>query len=109
LFPATVILRDRPAPAAAAILNLVPLPQTNATVNNYTLSPSKTQDDDSFDVRIDHRFSQSNSLFGRYSFNNTTTVVPELLPSVNGVNAGGGPNFPGTAKQRAQQLGVGLN
>jgi hypothetical protein len=108
-FPANVIPGDRIDPAAAAILNLVPLPQTNATVNNYTLSPSKTQDDDSFDVRIDHRFSQSNSLFGRYSFNNTTTVVPELFPSVNGVNAGGGPNFPGTAKQRAQQLGVGLN
>ena len=87
----------------------MPLPQTNAAVNNYTYSPSKTQDDDSFDVRIDHRFRQADSLFGRYSFNNTTTIVPELFPSVNGVNVGGGPNFPGTAKQRAQQLGVGWN
>ena len=108
-FPGNQIPTNRIDPAAAAILALVPLPQTNAAVNNYTYSPSKTQDDDSFDVRIDHRFRQADSLFGRYSFNNTTTIVPELFPSVNGVNVGGGPNFPGTAKQRAQQLGVGWN
>jgi len=108
-FPGNVIPGNRIDPAAAAILNLVPLPQTDAAVNNYISTPSKTQDDDSFDVRIDHRFSQADSLFGRYSFNNTTTLVPELFPSVNGMNAGGGPSFPGTAKQRAQQLGAGWN
>jgi hypothetical protein len=108
-FPGNVIPTSRIDPAVAAILALVPLPQTDAAVNNYTNSPAKTQDDDSFDVRVDHRFGKADSLFGRYSFNNTTTLVPELFPSVNGVNAGGGPSFPGTAKQRAQQLGFGWN
>ena len=35
--------------------------------------------------------------------------MPDLFPAVNGISAGGGGNFPGRAKQRAQQLGVGLN
>ena len=108
-FPGDVIPGNRIDPAAANILKLVPLPQTGAAVNNYVHSPSKTQDDDSFDVRVDHRFSANDSLFARYSFNNTTTVVPDLFPAVNGISAGGGGNFPGSAKQRAQQLGVGLN
>jgi Carboxypeptidase regulatory-like domain/TonB dependent receptor len=108
-FPGNVIPVNRIDPAAAAILRLIPLPQSNAAVNNYTYTPSKTQDDDSFDLKIDHRFSQKDSLFARYSFNNTTTIFPELFPSVNSVNAGGGPNFPGTADQRAQQVGVSWN
>jgi outer membrane receptor protein involved in Fe transport len=106
-FPGDIIPANRFDPAAAAMLNLLPLPQTDDAVNNYTQSGSRTQDDDSFDVRVDHRFANSDSLFARYSFNNTTTVVPERFPSVNGISPGGGDNFPGHSDQRAQQLGLG--
>ena len=108
-FPGNVIPANRIDPAAAAILRLLPDPQSSATVNNYTSTPSKTQHDDSFDLKIDHRFNQRDSLFARYSFNNTTTVLPEPFPSVNGMNVGGGPSFPGTADQRAQQIGISWN
>ena len=33
------------------------------------------------DVRVDNRFSDTNTLFVRYSFNNTNTIIPGALPS----------------------------
>jgi hypothetical protein len=107
-FPGDVIPTARMDAAARAILNLLPLPQTSAAVNNFTYSPDRTQDDDSFDLRIDHQLNARDLLFGRYSFNNTTTLVPERFPAKDGMSVGGGDNFPGSSEQRAQQLGLGL-
>jgi hypothetical protein len=57
--------------ATVALTNLFPVPTTTALANNFTYSPTKTQRDDSFDVRIDHRLGSDNVLFGRYSYENT--------------------------------------
>ena len=46
------------------------------------------------DVRIDHHFSQKDTLFGRYSYNRTQAFTPPYLPATNGVQAGG--NISGT-------------
>lgn len=85
------------------LINFYPVPTTSGLVNNFVLSPNKTQRDDEFDARIDHRLSDRDSLFGRYSFNDTNTLTPGQLGIVNGIQAGGDTGaFAGPALQRAQ-------
>ena len=107
-FPNNQIPANRMDPAAIALTRLYPAPTNSALANNFVYSPTKTQDDDSFDVRIDHRFDPNNLLFARYSYNNTTTVLPDSLPPVDGITPGGLGNtiFPGSSRQKPQAAQV---
>lgn len=58
--------------------------------SNYTGSPVRTQDSDTFDVRIDQHFSGQHSLFARYSYNNVKTFTPPILPQTT-IGLPGGP------------------
>ena len=90
-------------PIAQNIINLYPLPLTSGLVNNYTYQPLKTQNNDTFDARVDYRFSDANTAFARYSFNNTNTVIPAgCPPAPNGINPDCDEGRSGTAAQRAQ-------
>lgn len=85
------------------LINLYPLPLTDGLVNNYTYQPLKTQDNDTFDAKVDYRFSESNTAFARYSFNNTNTVIPKGCPAApNGLDPVCDQGRSGTAAQRAQ-------
>ena len=107
-FPNNQIPAGRMDRAAVALTNLFPVPANNALASNFTYSPTKTQHDDSFDIRVDHRLDNNNVLFSRYSYNNTTTFLPDSLPPVDGITPGGLGNtiFPGTSKQKAQAAQV---
>lgn len=82
-------------PTALAYFKLFPLPNqfgagtNNGSVNNFVFNPSATLYSSLGDVRIDHHFSQKDTLFGRYSYNRTQAYTPPYLPAVNGVQAGG--------------------
>lgn len=110
-FPNNQVPAERMDQAAVALTNLYPLPVNNALANNFNYSPTKTQHDDSFDIRVDHRFDANNVLFGRYSYNNTTTVLPDSLPPTNGIIPGGLGNtiFPGTSRQKPQAVQVNID
>ena len=102
-FPGDQIPANRINPIALSILNLYPLPQTGGLVNNYRYQPLKTQNNDTFDARVDYKFSDSNTAFARYSFNNTNTVIPTGCPvASNGINPDCDEGRSGTAAQRAQ-------
>lgn len=102
-FPGGQIPASRINPIAQRIINLYPLPLTNGLVNNYTYQPLKTQNNDTFDTRVDYRFSDSNTAFARYSFNNTNTVIPAGCPvSSSGIDPDCDEGRSGTAAQRAQ-------
>jgi hypothetical protein len=57
----------------------------------------------SFDARIDHQFSQANSVFVRYSFQNTNANVPSLF----GPPLGGSLLGAGITRARLQNLALG--
>ena len=77
VFPGNVIPQNRLDPLSLRVLEYMPLP--NATpdnaltnVNNYlSLEPFPT-DQATLSMRVDHRFSDKDSLFGRYSRNRNT-------------------------------------
>ena len=90
-------------PIAQSIINLYPVPQRSGLANNYTYQPLKTQNNDTFDARVDYRFSDANTAFARYSFNNTNTVIPAgCPPAPSGINPDCDEGRSGTAAQRAQ-------
>ena len=62
----------------------------------------RTQNSGTADVRVDHRFNDSNTLFARYSYNNVDTFTPGALPAVNGIQPGGNNGqFPGPNTTKA--------
>ena len=54
-------------PAALRILGYVPLPQTGAATNNFVYNSPSDQDQQTWDVRIDHVFSRNHNAYVRVS------------------------------------------
>jgi hypothetical protein len=70
-FPGNIIPASDISTVGENVVNLYPNPNTpgTSTANGlYTSSPTKTDDFDQFTIRMDHRFSDQHTLFGRYSF-----------------------------------------
>jgi hypothetical protein len=99
-------------PIAAKLFTLFPAPNTGApgaTSNNFLFDPNRTQFSTTVDARIDHRFNENNLLYGRYTLNHVSTLIPDNLPSVSVggtiVNPGSGAfGFSGPAKDVAHNL-----
>ncbi len=86
-------------PTALAYFKLFPAPNIpNVSIGqaNYLSDPSTSLYTNTGDLRIDHHFNQNNTIFGRYSYNHTTSFTPTAFPTVNGVVAGGNLQGPGT-------------
>ena len=63
------------------LLQRYPLPTTAGAANNFTRVGNERQNQNQFDVRIDHRFSTNSAVFGRYSyakdFSNPVAPLPD--------------------------------
>ena len=102
-FPNSQIPLSSMDAAGIKAINLYPAPMNSALANNYTLSPNKQQRDDTMDARVDHRISDRDTFYARYSFNDTFTYTPAAFPIVSdGISAVGDVSFSGPAYQRAQ-------
>ncbi|HEX8144860.1 MAG TPA: carboxypeptidase-like regulatory domain-containing protein [Pyrinomonadaceae bacterium] len=66
-FPGNVIPLALQSTAARNLLNAYPLPTNGARVSNYRRNRKEKLVQDSYDIRIDHTISGSDSIFGRYS------------------------------------------
>ncbi|MDP9051200.1 MAG: carboxypeptidase-like regulatory domain-containing protein [Acidobacteriota bacterium] len=82
---AYVIPSSQISPIGQAILNLYPsaLPAGSpglSTGFNYTSSPTRSLNDDEFDVRIDHQLSMNDRIFARFSWDNASQFNPSGLP-----------------------------
>ena len=95
---------------ALNILKLIPAPNLpgaqNGTRDNFATSGSELFNNDSFDVRIDGRLSNSFNLFGRFSFADFKRDGPTAF------GKGGGQelvSLGGTSKVRNKSLAVGFD
>jgi hypothetical protein len=71
-------------PVSLALLNRYPLPTSAGTANNFRRVGNESDDQDQFDIRIDHRFSDKDQVFARYSF------AKDLLDPVTPLPEGSG-------------------
>ncbi|HKC86585.1 MAG TPA: hypothetical protein VKG02_11450, partial [Blastocatellia bacterium] len=110
-FEGNKIPSNRLSPQALNILKLIPLPNVanapaNGTLNNFVASGGEGYDKDSFDIRIDAKYSDKLNMFGRYSFADFRLKGPTAF------GEGGGPElvtFGGRSKARNQSVAYGLD
>ncbi|MCI0390808.1 MAG: TonB-dependent receptor [Acidobacteria bacterium] len=78
-FPNNQIPASMLNPGAVAAIKLLPAPNfgaANAQAGNYLFIASQPFDGDQYDIRIDHQFSEKNTIFGRFSRSMQTSVNP---------------------------------
>src|SRR4029078_4536848 len=71
-------------PIAASLLQRYPNPTISGAGNNFTRIGTEDTDKDQFDVRLDHRFSDENQIYGRFSFAKDITAPVTPLPDGSG-------------------------
>lgn len=69
---------------ARLLLNRFPLPTQTGAANNFTRIANEEQNQDQFDVRIDHNLSDSGRIFGRYSYAKDFSDPVAPLPDGSG-------------------------
>ncbi len=86
------------------IANFYPQPTNlNSLTENYQANQNNLNDQDSFDIRIDHRFREQDQIFGSYSLGDIRSQQPGPL----GPLWGGSDCCPSISDSRAQHLGIG--
>jgi hypothetical protein len=85
-FEGNKIPQNRFNPVAKTLMDLFPAPNVSGSVdvtgvgNNYLTNPIEPDTTNQFDVRIDHKISDSDSIFGRFSFSNNHLTPPTAIP-----------------------------
>jgi hypothetical protein len=109
-FPGNVIPQHRLSPQAQALLALIPMPNAagrdGGTQDNYVASASETFDENSFNVRVDGRLTDSVNTFLRYSLGDFYRDGPTAF------GRGGGQelvSLGGVSDVRNQSLAYGLD
>jgi hypothetical protein len=86
------------------VANFYPLPtDPTSLADNYLANQNHINSQDSFDVRVDHRFSDTDQIFASYSFGDVRSQRPGPL----GPLWGGNDCCPSASNSRAQHLGIG--
>jgi hypothetical protein len=88
-FPGNSIPGARFDPAAVDLLNRYPLPNLPGTANNYRRAAPEDQDQDQFDVRVDHKVSENDRVFGRFSYMRDVSAPVTPLPDGSGAITAG--------------------
>ena len=99
-FPNNTIPQDLVNPASAKVMALLPPPNLTAPIGqaNHAGQNSLAHDTNNFDVRVDHRISDKDQFFTRYSYLGTLLSNPPFLGTV----VGGDPFLAATANTRNQ-------
>jgi Carboxypeptidase regulatory-like domain/TonB dependent receptor len=72
---------------AARLAALIPPPNSSNPAFNYIAVPVRTETRNNFDVRVDHTFSNKDSIFGRFSYEDQPSFIPS--PFQNVLDGGG--------------------
>ena len=101
-YPGNVIPQSAWDSITSKVLPFYPLatnPDRHLVNNNYARSASNILNTNSFDGKIDYKFSEHDSLFARYSLSNTYNLQPPAIPIGDGLVGG-----PGTQHTQGIQI-----
>jgi hypothetical protein len=77
-------------PIGAAVVQLYPSPNANPAGGfNYSNQPTRRLNEGTGDIRLDHNFSNKDSIFARFSYDQATNFVPGGSPTWSEANAFG--------------------
>lgn len=86
--PTNVIPQGKMDPLAQKILGLLPPANASGNGYNYIANPVENTHRANFDIRVDHKFSDKDNSFYRFSYEDQPRTIPS--PFQNGVLDGGG-------------------
>ncbi|MCU1259759.1 MAG: TonB-dependent hemoglobin/transferrin/lactoferrin receptor family protein [Bryobacterales bacterium] len=85
-FPGNVIPVSRLDPVALNLLQIFAQPNLPGQTNNFRFNILSVQVQDQYDARVDHTFSATDSMFGRYTYGTYDLTYPQAVPvEKNGV------------------------
>ena len=84
------------------VANLYPAPNGSGLADNYSATQKNSNNQDSGDLRIDHRFRDSDQVFASYGIGDIRGVQPAGLGKLGGADC-----CPSISNSRAQSLGLG--
>jgi hypothetical protein len=87
IFPASGPSAINATAAALAALYPNPTPNFNIGGNNFLSDPKKSLDQNNFDVRVDHKISEKDNIFARFSYEDQPIFTPG--PFTNQLDGGG--------------------
>ncbi len=116
-FPGNTIGAGMINPVSANVVSVYPLPNLpGLTTNNYISTVARKVNDNGFNARVDHRISDNDSAFVRYSFEHYNLIAPQgqsacCLPTPPDVKAKFdlGDYVAGTQNTRLWTSGMALN
>lgn len=77
-------------PIGARVIQLYPTPNATGAVGyNYANLPTRSLNEGTWDIRLDHNFSTKDSAFARFSYDQATNFVPGGSPTWSEANAFG--------------------
>ena len=88
--------------AGSNVINLYPAANGSGIADNYTSTQKQINDQDSGDVRVDHRFREQDQAFASYGIGDIRSVDPAGLGKLGGSDC-----CPSISNIRAQHLGLG--
>lgn len=103
-FPGRMVPRNRWDAVTSKLINAYPLPQSAGLAFNHTSTPKEAQNWNQGDGRFDWTLDQNNTIFGRYSRQDTATTrpstfTPVTLPGIDTpVSLGNEDTFAGTSQ-----------
>jgi Carboxypeptidase regulatory-like domain len=100
-FPGNIIPQASLNPAALNVAALYPAANLSGTANNYLSNPALVNNQDSFDIRVDHQLTSKDSFFATFEYGNVNETQPDPFPG----EAGGG-SFSGHISDLALAAGI---
>jgi hypothetical protein len=82
--PSNVIPASLIDPASAKVAALWGAPNVNGPGYNYISEPVQSTDQNNFDGRVDHRFTDQDNMFVRYSFEQQPSTIPTIFQNTGG-------------------------
>lgn len=79
-FPNNIIPASRWDPVAVKFAALFPEPNLAGAVRNYFSNPKERVSNDQYNIRVDHKLGDHDTMFGRYSGSRNTNILPAPLP-----------------------------
>ena len=89
-FAGNIIPASRISPVTKAIFDRLPAPHFSGETTNYAAGGSLSQNRDSTDIKVNHKFSEMTQAFVRYSYLKAFTSDPPVFGDLGGVNSNGG-------------------
>ncbi len=111
-FANNIIPQDRWDPISVKMINAYPVPTSSARTSNYSAPRIQVQNHDQGDIRIDEQITAKDSVFARWSIDNTETMAPSTyapttIPGISTpVSLSDEASFAGTSSQPTQHVAI---